>query len=70
MAFDQCGLIRLRRRVDRVRVHDGCQLGLQFAKNLLMLHAGDQIDRLVTDLREMGQLDNTVIMVLGDNGAF
>ncbi|MEM7139397.1 MAG: arylsulfatase [Actinomycetota bacterium] len=44
-----------------------CRLQEAFAA--FLEHTDAQIDRLVEDLREMGELDNTVIMVLGDNGA-
>ena len=44
-----------------------CRLQEAFAA--FLDHTDDQIGRLVDDLREMGELDNTVVMVLGDNGA-
>ncbi len=44
-----------------------CRLQEAFAA--FLEHTDDQIDRLVEDLREQGELDNTIIMVLGDNGA-
>ncbi|MEZ5246850.1 MAG: arylsulfatase [Acidimicrobiales bacterium] len=44
-----------------------CRLQEAFAA--FLDHTDDQIGRLVDDLRDMGELDNTVIMVLGDNGA-
>jgi len=44
-----------------------CRLQEAFAA--FLDHTDDQIGRLVDDLREMGELDNTAIMVLGDNGA-
>ena len=44
-----------------------CRLQEAFAA--FLDHTDDQIGRLVDDLREIGELDNTVIMVLGDNGA-
>ncbi len=44
-----------------------CRLQEAFAA--FLDHTDHQIGRFVDDLREMGQLDNTVIMVLGDNGA-
>ena len=42
---------------------------LQEAFAAFLDHTDDQIGRLVESLREMGQLDNTIITVLGDNGA-
>jgi len=42
---------------------------LQEAFAAFLDHTDDQIGRLVDSLREMGQLDNTIITVLGDNGA-
>ena len=44
-----------------------CRLQEAFAA--FLDHTDDQIGRLVDDLRTMGELDNTVILVLGDNGA-
>jgi arylsulfatase A-like enzyme len=42
---------------------------LQEAFAAFLDHTDDQIGRLVDGLREMGQLDNTVLVVLADNGA-
>ena len=42
---------------------------LQEAFAAFLEHTDIQIGRLVDDLREMGELDNTVLMVLADNGA-
>jgi len=42
---------------------------LQEAFAAFLDHTDDQIGRLVESLREMGRLDNTIITVLGDNGA-
>ncbi len=44
-----------------------CRLQEAFAA--FLDHTDDQIGRLVDDLRKLDQLDDTVIMVLGDNGA-
>jgi arylsulfatase A-like enzyme len=44
-----------------------CRLQEAFAA--FLDHTDDQIGRLVEGLREMGQLDNTVLVVLADNGA-
>lgn len=44
-----------------------CRLQEAFAA--FLDHTDDQIGRLVDGLRDLGELDNTVIMVLGDNGA-
>jgi arylsulfatase A-like enzyme len=44
-----------------------CRLQEAFAA--FLDHTDDQIGRLVDGLREMGQLDNTVLVVLTDNGA-
>jgi arylsulfatase A-like enzyme len=44
-----------------------CRLQEAFAA--FLDHTDDQIGRLVDDLRGLGELDNTVIMILGDNGA-
>ena len=45
----------------------GCRLQEAFAA--LLDHTDAQIGRLVDDLASLGELDNTIIMVLGDNGA-
>ncbi|MGI8793938.1 MAG: arylsulfatase [Acidimicrobiales bacterium] len=42
---------------------------LQEAFAAFLDHTDDQIGRLVDGLRSLGQLDNTVLMVLADNGA-
>ncbi len=42
---------------------------LQEAFAAFLDHTDDQIGRLVEGLRDMGQLDNTVFVVLADNGA-
>jgi arylsulfatase A-like enzyme len=42
---------------------------LQEAFAAFLDHTDDQIGRLVDGLREMGELDNTVFVVLADNGA-
>ncbi len=42
---------------------------LQEAFAAFLDHTDDQIGRLVEDLRDLGELDNTVILILGDNGA-
>lgn len=42
---------------------------LQEAFAAFLDHTDDQIGRLVAGLREMGQLDNTILLVLADNGA-
>ena len=42
---------------------------LQEAFAAFLDHTDDQIGRLVEGLRAIGQLDNTVVMVLADNGA-
>jgi arylsulfatase A-like enzyme len=42
---------------------------LQEAFAAFLDHADDQIGRLVAGLRRLGQLENTVLMVLADNGA-
>ncbi len=42
---------------------------LQEAFTAFLDHTDAQIGRLVDDLEALGELDNTVIMVLGDNGA-
>ncbi len=44
-----------------------CRLQEAFAA--FLDHTDDQIGRLVEGLRELGQLDNTVVVVLADNGA-
>ena len=44
-----------------------CRLQEAFAA--FLDHTDDQIGRLVEGLRDMGQLDNTVLVVLADNGA-
>ena len=44
-----------------------CRLQEAFAA--FLDHTDDQIGRLVDGLREMGQLDNTILLVLADNGA-
>lgn len=44
-----------------------CRLQEAFAA--FLDHTDDQIGRLVEGLREMGQLDNTILLVLADNGA-
>ncbi|WP_419945296.1 arylsulfatase [Candidatus Poriferisodalis sp.] len=44
-----------------------CRLQEAFAA--FLDHTDDQIGRLVDGLRRMGQLDNTVLIVLADNGA-
>ena len=44
-----------------------CRLQEAFAA--FLDHTDDQIGRLVDGLRDMGQLDNTVLVVLADNGA-
>ena len=44
-----------------------CRLQEAFAA--FLDHADDQIGRLVDGLRDMGQLDNTILVVLADNGA-
>ena len=44
-----------------------CRLQEAFAA--FLDHTDDQIGRLVDGLRDMGQLDNTILMVLADNGA-
>ena len=44
-----------------------CRLQEAFAA--FLDHTDDQIGRLVEGLRDMGQLDNTVLVVLTDNGA-
>ncbi|MXW77280.1 MAG: arylsulfatase [Acidimicrobiaceae bacterium] len=45
----------------------GCRLQEAFAA--FLDHTDAQIGRLVDDLAALGELDNTIIMVLGDNGA-
>lgn len=42
---------------------------LQEAFAAFLDHTDDQIGRLVDGLRSMGQLDNTILMVMADNGA-
>ncbi len=44
-----------------------CRLQEAFAA--FLDHTDDQIGRLVDGLRDMGQLDNTVLVVMADNGA-
>ena len=44
-----------------------CRLQEAFAA--FLDHTDDQIGRLVDGLRDMGELDNTIIVVLADNGA-
>ena len=44
-----------------------CRLQEAFAA--FLDHTDDQIGRLVDGLREMGELDNTILLVLADNGA-
>lgn len=44
-----------------------CRLQEAFAA--FLDHTDDQIGRLVDALRDMGQLDNTIVVVLADNGA-
>lgn len=44
-----------------------CRLQEAFAA--FLDHTDDQIGRLLDGLRRMGQLDNTILMVLADNGA-
>ena len=44
-----------------------CRLQEAFAA--FLDHTDDQIGRLVDGLRDMGQLDNTILVVLADNGA-
>jgi arylsulfatase len=42
---------------------------LQEAFAAFLDHTDDQIGRLLDDLRDLGELDNTVVLLLGDNGA-
>ncbi|QUR66767.1 arylsulfatase [Mycobacterium spongiae] len=42
---------------------------LQEAFAAFLDHTDDQIGRLIEGLRELGQLDNTIVIVLADNGA-
>ena len=44
-----------------------CRLQEAFAA--FLDHTDDQIGRLVTGLRAMGELDNTILVVMADNGA-
>ncbi|MCP4221844.1 MAG: sulfatase-like hydrolase/transferase, partial [Actinomycetia bacterium] len=44
-----------------------CRLQEAFAA--FLDHTDDQIGRLVDGLRDLGQLDNTILVVLADNGA-
>ena len=44
-----------------------CRLQEAFAA--FLDHTDDQIGRLIDGLRDMGQLDNTIVVVLADNGA-
>ena len=44
-----------------------CRLQEAFAA--FLDHSDDQIGRLIDGLRDMGQLDNTIVVVLADNGA-
>ena len=44
-----------------------CRLQEAFAA--FLDHTDDQIGRLIEGLRDMGQLDNTIVVVLADNGA-
>ena len=44
-----------------------CRLQEAFAA--FLDHTDDQIGRLIEGLREMGELDNTIVVVLADNGA-
>ncbi|MEM7341165.1 MAG: arylsulfatase [Actinomycetota bacterium] len=50
-------------------VHQRLACRLQEAFAAFLDHTDDQIGRLVEGLRHMGQLDNTILVVLADNGA-
>ena len=54
---------------DLPETHKRLACRLQEAFAAFLDHTDDQIGRLVDGLREMGQLDNTIVVVLADNGA-
>lgn len=54
---------------DVPEAHQKFACRLQEAFAAFLDHTDDQIGRLVDGLREMGELDNTIFVVLADNGA-
>jgi len=54
---------------DMPETHRRLACRLQEAFAAFLDHTDDQIGRLVDGLRDMGQLDNTILVVLADNGA-
>ena len=54
---------------DMPETHQQLACRLQEAFAAFLDHTDDQIGRLIDGLRIMGQLDNTIVVVLADNGA-
>ena len=50
-------------------VHQRLAARLQEAFAAFLEHTDAQVGRLIDSLRNLGQLDNTIVMVLADNGA-
>ncbi|MEM7324143.1 MAG: arylsulfatase [Actinomycetota bacterium] len=54
---------------DLPETHRRLACRLQEAFAAFLDHTDDQIGRMIDGLREMGELDNTIVVVLADNGA-
>ncbi len=54
---------------DMPEVHQRLAARLQEAFAAFLDHTDAQVGRLIDSLRNLGQLDNTIVMVLADNGA-
>jgi len=54
---------------DMPEVHQRLAARLQEAFAAFLEHTDAQVGRLIDSLRNLGQLDNTIVMVLADNGA-
>ncbi len=54
---------------DMPEVHQRLAARLQEAFAAFLEHTDAQIGRLIDSLRDLGQLDNTIVLVLADNGA-
>ena len=54
---------------DMPEIHQQLAARLQEAFAAFLDHTDDQIGRLINGLRDLDQLDNTVVIVLADNGA-
>ncbi len=54
---------------DMPETHRQLACRLQEAFAAFLDHTDDQIGRLIDGLRDMGQLDNTIVIVMADNGA-